>query len=367
MNVCDMTHMDVTWLVTFSPPYIETENKKMSISYFDFLTDESWHICMWYDLSWMSHDTRKCDMTYYQWVVTHMNVIWLLSMSHDTHECEMPHEWVMTHINVTWCTWVWHDASAFDIFHMNIHDVFVRHTFSLGLSRTKHTHTHTHTHYDTHTHTHTYTHTHTNSYTHPPTFFVDPLRIKHLHLHTQTYEHTHIHTLSLSLTHTHTYAHPHANAHTFHLDLSRTRRIALRIVSYGLPIVQDDSTFIIATHCSTLQQTTTYCNTRISSRLVRITQNEGTGWRTVIACLIFIGHFPPKSLIVIGLFAERDLQLKTSYEILPPCMLRIMPHIWMCRVTHTHALCRMYSCVMWRKSHVTRMNESCCTYEWDMS
>jgi len=155
MNVCDMTHMDVTWLVTFSPPYIETENKKMSISYFDFLTDESWHICMWYDLSWMSHDTRKCDMTYYQWVVTHMNVIWLLSMSHDTHECEMPHEFVMTHINVTWCTWVWHDASAFDICHMNIHDVFVRHTFSLGLSRTKHTHTHTHTHYDTHTHTHT--------------------------------------------------------------------------------------------------------------------------------------------------------------------------------------------------------------------
>jgi len=56
-------------------------------------------------------------------------------------------------------------------------------------------------------------------------------------------------------------------------------------------------------------------NTRLHHAVIHknnctIVQLLITGWRRVIGCLIFIGHFPQKSPIISGSFAENDLHLR---------------------------------------------------------
>jgi len=65
-----------------------------------------------------------------------------------------------------------------------------------------------------------------------------------------------------------------------------------------------------------------------------------TGWQRHIECLIFTGHFQQKSPTICSSFGKNELQLKASYESMPPCTARSSEY----NLTRTTWVTHLYVC-----------------------
>ena len=119
---CDLFHMNVTWRKWIWHDSYEFDMTHMNVTWRAWMC-VTWLIWMWHDswllvlhtlrlkirrwvfhisTSWqMSHDTYACDMTYQEWVMTHVNVIWRI-------------------INELWHTWMWYDFYPWVMTQMNV-------------------------------------------------------------------------------------------------------------------------------------------------------------------------------------------------------------------------------------------------------
>ena len=90
-----------------------------------------------------------------------------------------------------------------------------------------------------------------------------------------------------------------------------------------------------------------------------------TVWGGCIGCLVFIGHFPQKSPVISGSFAERDLQVEASYALLPLCACfwcrRSQGVHWdcVCVVVHTNCTLQHAVCVSYRADFVCQRVRAC--------
>ena len=85
-------------------------------------------------------------------------------------------------------------------------------------------------------------------------------------------------------------------------------------------------------HCITLQHTATHCT---SPDILESNTVETTWCRRPTQCLISTCHFPQKSPIISGSFAENTLHLEASCGSWPPC------------TPHNHLWCSMSQHIAW--------------------